>query len=260
MPSSGGSRGPNCDGWHHIRRFYWLPRRRHQLLRWKEKGVAEARKLDAEAESTRAETKRKKAEARRLTGELAAHSRNLDSMPDIDGLVGWFAAGSAPEKYRFGVDREMAHQGSGSGFMWSRTAEIEDDFGTLMQMFKADDYRGPRYRLSAWIRSEDVKGWAGLWMRVDGPETDETNESLAFDNMQRRPICGTTDWRVYRVVLDVPENATYIAFGILLSGSGRVWIDDVTFESVGEDVQLTAGRRRREYPNAPSNLDFEERP
>lgn len=222
------------------------------------KVAAETRKLNAEAESTRAETKRKKAEARKVIGEITTGPSTTSTIPDIDGLVGWFTAGSAPEKYRFGVDREVAHQGSGSGFIWSRTDQIEDDFGTLMQMFKADHYRASRYRLTAWIRSKDVHEWAGLWMRVDGPETSENGEYLAFDNMQRRPICGTTDWRVYRIVLDVADNATYIAFGVLLGGPGQVWMDDVTFEKVDTTVELTAGRRR-EYPDEPTNLDFERR-
>jgi len=36
---------------------------------------------------------------------------------------------------------------------------------------------------------------------------------VAFDNMQDRAIKGTTDWRRYEVVLDVPEDATGIAPG-----------------------------------------------
>ena len=223
--------------------------------------AATARKLDAEADSARAETKRKKAETRQLIGKLGVTQNDLNGTPDIEGLIGWFASGSAPEKYRLGIDREVARQGSGSGFIWSRTEQIEDEFGTLMQIFKADAYTGSRCRLSAWIQTKDVTNWAGLWMRVDGPETPETNESLAFDNMARRPITGTTDWRVYRVVLDVPDEATYIALGVLLAGPGRVWIDDVTLERVGDDVELTAGRHRfRAIPDGPLNLDFEDRP
>jgi hypothetical protein len=61
---------------------------------------------------------------------------------------------------------------------------------------------------------------------------------------------------VGNVVLDVAETADSIAFGVLLVGSGRVWLDDVTFEPVGQDVPTTGGEIRRQ-PTTPVNLDFD---
>ena len=90
-------------------------------------------------------------------------------------------------------------------------------------------------------------------MRVDGHD-----DTLSFDNMNRRRIKGSTEWRLYRIVLDVPAEATHISFGVLLTGAGRVWVDDVTFEVVDETVELTAGRNPQ-YPDGPVNLDFEVR-
>jgi hypothetical protein len=62
---------------------------------------------------------------------------------------------------------------------------------------------------------------------------------LAFDNMQNRPIKGTTDWKQYESILDVPEEAANIAFGVLLSGAGKAWLNDVKFEIVGSQVPTT---------------------
>jgi type 1 fimbria pilin len=118
-----------------------------------------------------------------------------------------------------------------------------------MQNFGAAQYVGKRVRFSAAVKSEGVNDWAGLWMRVD-----QGSAMLAFDNMQDRPIKGTTDWQNYAVVLDVPKDATGIAFGILLSKSGTVWLSNVKFESVGTDVPTT-GRRS---PEGPTNLSFED--
>ena len=55
----------------------------------------------------------------------------------------------------------------------------------------------------------------------------------AFDDMQDRPIRGTSDWTQYDVVLDVAPDAADVAFGLLLDGPGQVWIDDAKFEVVG---------------------------
>ena len=72
-------------------------------------------------------------------------------------------------------------------------------------------------------------------MRVDGPN----GYLLSFDNMENRPIVSTSDWQKYAVVLDVPENACQIAFGILLAGKGQVWLSDVQFAIVGSNVATT---------------------
>jgi hypothetical protein len=95
----------------------------------------------------------------------------------------------------------------------------------------------------------------GLWMRVDAPK----RRSVSFDNMQNRPITGTSDWRSYAVVLDVPAESESISFGVLLAGQGRVWIDNVRFEVVDASVPVTGHREPAGPGPAPSNLDFESR-
>jgi hypothetical protein len=165
---------------------------------------------------------------------------------------GWFLAGMAPHDYETGVDRQVTHGGKASGFL--RAKATPSKFGTLMQMSKPGAYRGKRVRLSAWVKAEKVAGWAGVWMRVDG----EDNKSLAFDNMQNRPIKGTSGWTKYEIVLDVDDKATAIAFGILLDGAGAVWIDDIRFEVVDKNVPTTGFGGSSGTNAAPENLDFED--
>ena len=86
-----------------------------------------------------------------------------------------------------------------------------------MQNVQADHYLGKRVRFSAFVKTERAQEWAGLWMRVD-----KGTQTAAFDNMHDRPITASTNWQKYDVVLDVPEDATGISFGVLLSGSGEV--------------------------------------
>ena len=145
---------------------------------------------------------------------------------------GWHKAGSHPADYDMGNDT-IAFTGSSSG-MIRANKPMPGGFGTYMQTIDAVEYRGKRLRLAAYVKSEAVESWAGLWMRVDG-----SVKATAFDNMQNRPIKGTQNWTPHSIVLDVAPNATAVAFGILLSGSGTVWIDDVTFEIVGQDVPVT---------------------
>jgi hypothetical protein len=119
-----------------------------------------------------------------------------------------------------------------------------------MQDFRADKYGGQRVRFSAYVKTEKIQDWAGLWMRVD-----KNSASVSFDNMADRPLKGTTDWQNYQVVLDVPQAATGIYFGILLTGPGAVWISSAKFEVVGSEVSTAGAHSHRQ---GPTNLDFKE--
>jgi beta-lactamase regulating signal transducer with metallopeptidase domain len=176
--------------------------------------------------------------------------------PNSDATApGWFLAGDHPQNYVTGVDRNMMYLGRPSAYSKSKPSAT-GGFGTLMQQFNAAEYAGKRVRLSAWVKSEDLNDWAGLWMRVDSGA-----ESVAFDNMQNRAIRGTTGWQNYAVVLDVPKDATRVSFGILVSKSGSVWLNSVQFETVGKDVPVTNmwadGGSLQQRPG-PTNLNFEE--
>lgn len=60
------------------------------------------------------------------------------------------------------------------------------------------------------------------------------------------------------IVLDVPEEAQEVAFGLLLTGKGQVWMDDLNFEVVGKDVPTTAESTVKKAPASPVNLNFED--
>lgn len=164
---------------------------------------------------------------------------------------GWLLSGTKPAEYEVGVDSDQSYQKHASAFLKSRQASVEG-FGTLMQQFAAEQYLGKRLRISGAIKSDEVKGRAGLWMRVD-----KGKEVVAFDNMQDRPIKGTTDWQRYEVVLEVPTDATGISFGILLDGAREAWLRSTKFEIVGLDVPTTSSGEKK-LPDKPVNLDFAE--
>jgi hypothetical protein len=165
-------------------------------------------------------------------------------------VPGWFIAGGKPESYTLGSEPSSNADGSNIAYLKSKTASVAG-FGTMMQMFSAQQYLGKRVRVSASIRSENVKGWAGLWFRVDGMNRD----MLAFDNMQDRSIKGTTDWKRYEVVLDVSEAASNLAMGVLLADGGQVWVDKFKIDVVPNSTPVT-GTSPKMVPSGPTNLEF----
>ena len=167
--------------------------------------------------------------------------------------VGWFLAGSKPASYDTGVDSQTIYNDKPSAYLKSKLAPIEG-FGTLMQDFKAEEYLGKRIRFSAFVKSENVQDWAGLWMRIDKASGGSSgNKTLGFDNMQDRPIKGTTAWQDCEIVLDVAQGATGIAFGILLSGTGEVWLNSAKIEVVPTTIPTTG----HTITDTPQNLDFQ---
>ncbi|MCU6707740.1 AraC family transcriptional regulator [Paenibacillus sp. J5C_2022] len=168
-------------------------------------------------------------------------------------VKGWLLSGSDPSRYEMGTDRKQVHTGQVSGYLKSVTASTAEQFATMMQQFRADKCRGERVRLSAFIRTEDVKYFAGLWMRIDNASGD----TLQFDNMSDRPIVGSHTWNQYSCVLDVPEDSATISFGVLLTGSGKVWMDGFAFEKVDRRVASTNMGMSTPLLDEPTNLNFE---
>jgi hypothetical protein len=164
---------------------------------------------------------------------------------------GWHLTGSKPADFEVAVDATHGYQGHASATLACKQT-CADGFGTLMQGILADEYKGQRVRLSAFVKPDEVTGWSGLWMRVD-----QGKEVIALDNMQDRAIKGTQDWRSYDVVLEVPAQATGISFGVILNGSGRVSLSNTKLEIVGPDVPVTAHPYTK-LQSKPVNMDFTE--
>jgi len=174
------------------------------------------------------------------------------SLAHADNPKGWILAGSEPGSYEIGVDKMTRHGGGASGLIKSKVSTTSG-FGTIMQTFKPLKLGGKRVRLSGWIKADKVGDWAGMWMRVDGSSKQPT----AFDNMGNRPIKGTKDWARYEIVLDVDSAAAAVAFGVLLTGTGTVWLDDLKVEIVDHTVPTTDNLPKSSEATEPQNLDFD---
>lgn len=175
-----------------------------------------------------------------VVGAAGAAGADAPVSPKLSGdtkalPVGWFVTQSAPNLYEAGVDTNTPCEGIRGAFLRSKT-ESDTGYGTFMQAFGAQDFRGKRLRFSAMVRVKDVSGWAGLWMRVEGKDS---KQPLGFDNMQSRSLSGTTGCKRFDVVLDVPPESSAIMAGLLLSGTGQAWLDGVRFEVVDTTVPVT---------------------
>jgi len=161
---------------------------------------------------------------KRVIQHMQRQPRNLNFEA---GWTGWYMTGDHPQDY----ERRLEHLGEGQENGCVSFASKGDEapgFGALAQMIMADEYRGKQLRMAADVKSKEIEQWAGLWMRVDGPD----GQSQSFDNMQDRAIKGTSDWTRYEIVLPVFEESQAVVFGILLCGKGQLWLRNVHIEVI----------------------------
>lgn len=172
----------------------------------------------------------------RPSAQEARASAIAELVPNLD-----FEAGAQPDGrpkdwfhqadeggFRFETDSEEVHSGIYSGRMTALAEPSAGAFGTLARCFSPGLFVGKDIRYSGYLRTElSSGGVAGLWMRVEKGE-----RSVRFDNMHDRFVRGSTNWTLHEIKLDVPRGSTRICFGVLMAGVGRLWIDDLTLETI----------------------------
>lgn len=166
---------------------------------------------------------------------LAVGGSYFGKVPKLRSWVqGWVLTGTRPDAYEIRCDDVFTD--CAVPILRTRAFKSEPfGMGSLTHTESAVTWRGARVELRAELRSGAVDGWAGLWMRIDGPN----GKVLAFDNMQNRALRGTSSFKWYSVVLDIPADAEQVTFGVLLHGPGAVYVRELAFGEVEREVSVT---------------------
>ena len=192
-------------------------------------------------------------------------SKTASSIKTISEIPkGWYNRGDSPEKYEMGIDKGAGQNGKNAATIRSIDKSISG-FGTILQDCLPDAFLGKRVKMSGYVKTKEVANWAGLWLRID---TKTVTPGVGFDNMHDgkldRSIKGTTDWKKYEIVLDIPLNACNLGYGALINGTGQIWFDNLKFEVVDNTIPTSGmvleGNFNQNVSNLkePYNLDFEE--
>jgi hypothetical protein len=182
----------------------------------------------------------------------------------------WFLSGedylAARNDYSAALDHTVAYEGSGSGLLKSRSDKAQG--ATLMQVSSALAYKGKRIRFSAFLRGDEIARRAGLWIRAD----DMDGTMVAFRNCfeAKAPksfVQGTTNWKEVEILIDIPDTAADLSFGVQIGGTGTVWIDNASINVIGPYDAARADQVERvphkpidpqKLSPAPQNMDFEQ--
>lgn len=167
----------------------------------------------------------------------------------------WKAYMTLPGAYQLGSTTVLPHEGQNCAFIRSRKNVGVKVHALIYQAVSSGEYRGGKLTLKGFLRTKEVKGWAGLWVRAE----DAQGRVLAFRNMMERPVRGSTDWSPHLVSIDLPEQTAKVVFGALLVGEGEVWVDKLSLQGAGPERAIEQLRQKiRSLPDKPANLGFEE--
>lgn len=166
------------------------------------------------------------------------------SFEEADHTKGWdlnFREGGTMG-YLTKLDSAVAHDGRFSLSIEHDTTLKARQFGACFTVIPVD-FQGNSFTLKAYLKTENISddGMAGLWMRLDGEDG-----MLKFDNMNDRPVKGTTDWKEYSITLWTDE-AAKINIGGLMLGTGKMWIDDFRLYVDGKPLSEVKDKKMSKY-------------
>ena len=106
-------------------------------------------------------------------------------------------------------------------------------FGNIMQALDATPYRGKRIHFHASLRLQAASpgDQARIWLRVDRAG----GVMGLFDNMNDHPLMVSDKvWHDCDIVGDVEADAAQINIGLLLIGTGKAWMDNISLTIEGD--------------------------
>jgi beta-lactamase regulating signal transducer with metallopeptidase domain len=171
---------------------------------------------------------------RHTVKELPGGPRNLDFRQGIEGWSSTANGDNATPNGNYAVGIDPVVQRNGVQCAYLQSSDIRPrGYGVLRQDVPGKPFRGKRIRFSGYLKTDGIREYTGLLVSLMTPKTDSTWA------MGKRPILGTTDWRRYEYVVDIPQDCNAIMLGVSIKGPGKVWASEFQFETVGTDVALT---------------------
>ena len=178
----------------------------------------------------------------------------------------WLLRGTGPSSYDVNIDRREVFAGLNSVRLASHDKNVANTkSASLMQSILADPWAGQRVEFSVRTKAAGFRQHVDTWIRA----TDRGKAVIAYGHVES--TYDKTDWIKRTVVMDIPSEASEIAYGVSLYGVGTLWIDAARLTAVDNTVTDVTGHappaqlgvRAQDADDkgalaAPTNMDFED--
>jgi hypothetical protein len=160
----------------------------------------------------------------------------------------WSSTQTVAGEYEVSRDWKASKTGKASAHIGSK---VDDPKGvaSIRQEFRPFAYLKSRVRMEAWVKTALSSGSASLWLQVSGPR----GGTVSLSDTGEYRITGHTDWTRHEIVVRIPQETRTITFGFAMTGKGEAWVDDFSFQVLGED----GGGNQEDWLQRPVNLGFE---
>ncbi|GHU89125.1 hypothetical protein FACS1894155_05410 [Bacteroidia bacterium] len=120
---------------------------------------------------------------------------------------------------------------------YSFSMEFTGDSANSQGMFlDLPNYDGKKITLSGYIKTENVTDSAALGMMIEPVVFDKVNRGGR--KISQSGATGTADWKRYETTLDMdPPKTRRIIIAGILSGKGKMWLDDLKITIDGKDIE-----------------------
>lgn len=118
------------------------------------------------------------------------------------------------------VDQTTVHTGRWSARLQHRPEQVGSFIDISLSV--PVNFAGQTITLRGFLRTEKVSGYAAFWVNEDsefGPVT--------FNSTADRQLKGTNAWAQHSITLPINPKTQKLVFGVRLSGTGKVWADDL---------------------------------
>lgn len=168
-----------------------------------------------------------------LIQPCAAQTRTRQNITEILGFENG-TPGSAPAGWSGNiadavVDDQVVHGGKYS----ARLERSVSNTGTFSWIFAsiAMDFPAKTIEWKGFLKTENVSDSVAILLRQDSAAT-----TVAFNTTQGQRVNGTTDWKEYSTTISSAPAASILIVGVLLSGTGKLWVDDLQLLVDGKPI------------------------
>jgi hypothetical protein len=143
---------------------------------------------------------------------------------------GWTLGGSNAAEYAAGTCSGESWGGQASGALISTGFNFAGS-AHLARSIDAAGYRGQRVRLTAKMKTVNVRSGASLWLNTTGTVPADMPVQVQ----------GSADWRTVSVVTEIPADARQISFGAWMTGRGKVFVNGIQIEVIQPESVAQGG-------------------
>ena len=130
--------------------------------------------------------------------------------------------------YEGGIDSTISYSGKNSFYIKSITSPKPAQYGSMGINIPAR--RGQQLTMEGYLKLENVQnGLAGFYLAIIGK-----NGTIQKTDLSESGVSGTQPWKKYKISIPLSVDARTINVATVMSGQGKLWIDDITLSIDGK--------------------------